>query len=179
VAGNAVCQPPIDELTAAEESGRRHDLRSLRSVISSGTALSDRIKRALHERAAVTIVDAIASSEGGPFAFAVTSSVDDLPARFFPVPATRVITENDTAVVPGSGQIGVLAYSGPMPVGCYKGTATFRTIDGIRYAILGVLAEVEADGVVWFLGRGSGVINTGGEKVHPQEVRRSCWPTPT
>jgi 3-oxocholest-4-en-26-oate---CoA ligase len=174
VAGNAVCQPLIDELTTAEESGRRHDLGSLRSVISSGTALSDRIKRALHERAAVTIVEAIASSEGGPFAFAVTSSVDDLPARFFPVPATKVITENDKAVVPGSGQIGILAYSGPMPVGYYKDTAktaaTFRTIDGIRYAIPGDLAEVEADGAIRFLGRGSGVINTGGEKVHPQEV---------
>jgi len=85
-----------------------------------------------------------------------------------------MISENDTAVVPGSGQIGVLAYSGPMPVGYYKDTAksaaTFRIIDGIRYAIPGDLAEVEADGAIRFLGRGSGVINTGGEKVHPQEV---------
>jgi len=84
VAGNAVCQPLVDELTAAERAGRPHDLNSLEAVISSGTVLSDRLKRALHERAAVTITDALASSEGGPFAFAVTSSAADLPSRFFP-----------------------------------------------------------------------------------------------
>lgn len=88
------------------------------------------------------IIDAIASSEGGPFAFAVTTSVDDLPARFFLVPATKVIRADDGEVEPGSGE----------------------------NAIPGDLAEVEADGAIRFLGRGSGVINTGGEKVHPQEV---------
>jgi len=174
VAGNAVCQPLVDELLAVERAGRRHDLGPLRSVISSGTALSDRLKHALHARAEVTIIDAIASSEGGPFAFAITSSVDDLPARFFPVPATKVLAEGDRDVVPGGGEAGVLAYSGPMPLGYYKDqertARTFRIVDGVRYSIPGDLARVEADGAIRFLGRGSGVINTGGEKVHPQEV---------
>lgn len=174
VAGNAVCRPLVDELLSAEAAGRPHDLSQLKSVVSSGTKLSDSLKRALHERAELTIVDVIASSEGGPFAFAITSSIADLPARFFPVPATKVITPEDREVVPGSGEAGVLAYSGPMPLGYYKDTAktgtTFRTIGGVRYAIPGDLAEVETDGAVRFLGRGSGVINTGGEKVHPQEV---------
>lgn len=174
VAGNAVCQPLVDELVAAEEEGSPHDLGSLTTVLSSGTALSDRLKRALHERANVTITDAIASSEGGPFAFGITSSVDDLPARFLPVPATKVLTEDDKEVVPGSGETGVLGYSGPMPLGYYKDSAktatTFRVVDSVRYAIPGDLAEVEADGAIRFLGRGSGVINTGGEKVYPQEV---------
>ena len=173
VAGNAVCQPLVDELVAAEREGRPHDLSSLDSVTSSGTAFSDRLKRALHERASVTITDAIASSEGGPFAFAITSSVDDLPARFYPAAATRVLT-SDRPVSPGSGQPGVLAYSGPIPLGYYKDaaktTTTFRTVDGVRYTMPGDLAEVEPDGAIRFLGRGSGVINTGGEKVHPQEV---------
>lgn len=174
VAGNAVCQPLVDELVAAEADGRPHDLTSLGSVISSGTALSDRLKRALHQRAKVTVVDAIASSEGGPFAFAITSSVADLPARFFPVAATKVIAEDDREVRPGSGEVGVLAYSGPMPLGYYKDrertARTFRLVRGVRYSIPGDLAQVEADGAIRFLGRGSGVINTGGEKVHPQEV---------
>jgi acyl-CoA synthetase (AMP-forming)/AMP-acid ligase II len=168
VAGNAVCQPLVDELTA----GRTHDLTSLRTVLSSGTALSDRLKQALHERAEVTVIDAIASSEGGPFAFAVTASVNDLPARFFPVPATKVLTENGKEVA--AGEVGVLAYSGPMPLGYYKDTTktatTFRTFEGVRYSIPGDLAQLDADGAITFLGRGSGVINTGGEKVHPQEV---------
>jgi acyl-coenzyme A synthetase/AMP-(fatty) acid ligase len=174
VAGNAVCQPLVDELLAAESAGRPHDLSSLEAIVSSGTALSDRLKRALHERASVTITDAIASSEGGPFAFSVTSSVADLPARFFPADATRVFTQDGRQVVPGSGQSGVLAFSGPIPLGYYKDagktTATFRTIGGVRYTIPGDLAQVEEDGAIRFLGRGSGVINTGGEKVHPAEV---------
>ncbi|MBL1098394.1 AMP-binding protein [Streptomyces sp. 205] len=174
VAGNAVCQPLVDELLRAEQTGTPHDIGSLRSIISSGTALSDGLKRELHDRADVTIIDAIASSEGGPFAFAITTSAKDLPARFFPSPATKVFNEADAEVRPGTGEVGALAYSGPMPLGYYKDTAksqtTFRHIDGTRYAIPGDLAEVQADGAIRFLGRGSGVINTGGEKVHPQEV---------
>jgi 3-oxocholest-4-en-26-oate---CoA ligase len=173
VAGNAVCQPLVDELAAAERAGRPHDLSSLDSVVSSGTVLSDRLKRALHERASVTITDAIASSEGGPFAYAVTSSVDDLPARFFPAAPTKVLA-GDRPVAPGSGQVGVLAFGGPIPLGYYKDTAkttaTFRIVDGVRYTMPGDLAMVEQDGAIRFLGRGAGVINTGGEKVHPQEV---------
>jgi acyl-CoA synthetase (AMP-forming)/AMP-acid ligase II len=182
VAGNAVCGPLVDELLAAERAGRPYDLTSLTSVLSSGTALADRLKLALHERADVTIVDAIASSEGGPFAFAVTSGVDDLPARFFPVPATKVIDDEGRPVEPGSGQIGVLAYSGPMPLGYFKDEAktsvTFRTIDGVRYSMPGDLAEVAGDGAIRFLGRGSGVINTGGEKVYPQEVENALLAHP-
>jgi acyl-CoA synthetase (AMP-forming)/AMP-acid ligase II len=174
VAGNAVCQPLVDELLAAERDGRPHDLSSLGSVISSGTVLSDRLKRALHERATVMITDAIASSEGGPFAFAITSSVADLPSRFFPAAATRVLAADGTEVVPGSGQAGTLAFGGPIPEGYYKDaaktTATFRTVGGVRYTMPGDLATVDADGAIRFLGRGVGVINTGGEKVHPQEV---------
>jgi acyl-CoA synthetase (AMP-forming)/AMP-acid ligase II len=174
VAGNAVCQPLIDELTAAEAAGRPYDLSSLDSVTSSGTVLSDRLKRALHERAAVSILDAIASSEGGPFAVAVTASVADLPSRFYPAAATRVLTDSGQPVVPGSGQVGTLAFCGPIPSGYYKdeakSSATFRTFGDVRYTMPGDLATVEADGSIRFLGRGAGVINTGGEKVHPQEV---------
>lgn len=174
VAGNAVCQPLVDELLAAEAAGRPYDLSSLESVTSSGTVLSDRIKRALHERATITITDAIASSEGGPFAYAVTSSVADLPSRFYPVAATRVLTASGAPVVPGSGEVGTLAFGGSIPSGYYKDeaktSATFRVVGGVRYTMPGDLATVEADGAIRFLGRGAGVINTGGEKVHPQEV---------
>ena len=174
MAGNAVCQPLVDELLAAEAGGRAHDLGSLTSITSSGTVLSDRLKRALHERAAITITDAIASSEGGPFAFAVTSSVADLPSRFYPAAATRVLAADGSPVIPGSGEVGTLAFSGPIPSGYYKDaaktSATFRVVGEVRYTMPGDLATVEADGAIRFLGRGAGVINTGGEKVHPQEV---------
>jgi acyl-CoA synthetase (AMP-forming)/AMP-acid ligase II len=143
-------------------------------MLSSGTALSDELKAEFHRRASVTIVDAIASSEGGPFAFAVTSSVDDLPARFLPVPSTKVFGSDDVEVAPGSGEVGVLSYCGPLPLGYHKDAAksssTFRVIGGVRWSQPGDLVEVLADGSIRFLGRGSGVINTGGEKVHPAEV---------
>jgi len=174
VAGNAVCQPLVDELLAAEAAGRPHELGSLQSVTSSGTVLSDRLKRVLHERATVTITDAIAASEGGPFAYAVTSSVADLPSRFYPAAATRVLTASGDPVAPGTGQIGTLAFCGPIPSGYYKDatetSATFRTFREVRYTMPGDFATVEADGAIRFLGRGAGVINTGGEKVHAAEV---------
>ncbi len=174
VAGNAVCVPLIDELIAAEGRGAPHDLSPLRTVLSSGTSFSNELKEALHRRANVTITDAIGSSEGGPFVFAVTHGVDDLPARFYPVPATKVFDDDDVEVVPGSGTVGVMAYSGPSPLGYYKDESksalTFRTIGGVRYALPGDYVEVESDGSIRFLGRQSGVINSGGEKVHPQEV---------
>jgi 3-oxocholest-4-en-26-oate---CoA ligase len=76
----------------------------------------------------------------------------------------------------------MLAYSGPMPLGYYKdaerSATTFRTVDGTRYAIPGDLALLESDGSIRFLGRGSGVINTGGEKVHPQEVETALLAHP-
>lgn len=119
VAGNAICQPLVDELIRAERARTPHRLGSLHTVISSGMTLSDRLKEALHERTEVTIIDAIASSEGGPFAFAITRSVDDLPGRFFPVAGTRVVTPAGRFVPPGGG-VGVLAYHGPMPLGYYN-----------------------------------------------------------
>ncbi|GAA2359869.1 acyl-CoA synthetase [Saccharopolyspora halophila] len=176
VAGTATTRPLVDELRAAECAGTPHDLRTLRSMISSGTAFDDELKRALHERAEVNIFDAIASSEGGPFAFAVTAAAEDLPSRFFPVPGTEVRTADGTAVAE-VGETGVLAYSGPMPLGYHddpaKTAETFREVRGRRYAIPGDLARLEPDGSISFLGRSSTVINTGGEKVHPPEVEEA------
>ncbi|WP_169989032.1 AMP-binding protein [Microbispora sp. H10836] len=174
IAGNAVATPLLDELDRLRSQGLSYDLSSLTHVLTSGTALSDGLKRRLHEAADLTITDAIGSSEGGPFAFAITTSADDLPSRFLPIPSTKVFDDDDAEVEPGSGRAGMLAYSGPSPLGYYKDSAktatTFRTIKGVRYSIPGDRVMVNMDGSVRFLGRDSGVINSGGEKVHPQEV---------
>ena len=85
-----------------------------------------------------------------------------------------MITDEGTDVVPGSGELGRVAQRGRTPVGYYKDDAksaqTFVMIDGDRYSIPGDYATVEADGTVTLLGRGSQCINTGGEKVYPEEV---------
>ena len=87
----------------------------------------------------------------------------------------RVVDE-DTGrdVVPGSDEVGLVAIGGRIPLGYYKDpektAATFRVFDGVRYSIPGDYATVDADGTVRLLGRGSACINTGGEKVYPEEV---------
>jgi acyl-CoA synthetase (AMP-forming)/AMP-acid ligase II len=85
-----------------------------------------------------------------------------------------VITDDGRDVVPGSGEVGIVAVKGRTPVGYYKdpaqSEATFRIIDGARYSVPGDFATVEEDGTLRLLGRGSVCINTGGEKVFPEEV---------
>src|SRR5699024_4122547 len=88
--------------------------------------------------------------------------------------STQVLNEEGKPVVPGSGEVGMLARSGLIPIGYHndpvKTAETFRVIDGVRYSIPGDYATVDTDGTVTMLGRGSVSINTGGEKVSPEEV---------
>jgi 3-oxocholest-4-en-26-oate---CoA ligase len=126
------------------------------------------------------MVDALGSSEAIGMATntttseTVSSSGGGETARFALGPNTRVVTDDGRDVVPGSGELGRVALRGYTPIGYYKDEAksaiTFQVIDGVRYSIPGDWAEVEADGTVKLLGRGSQCINTGGEKVYPEEV---------
>jgi acyl-CoA synthetase (AMP-forming)/AMP-acid ligase II len=104
-------------------------------------------------------------------------------ARFELGPSTRVVTEDGRDVVPGSGELGLVALRGRTPIGYYKDEAksaqTFVMIDGDRYSIPGDYATVDADGAVTLLGRGSQCINTGGEKVYPEEVEECLKQHPT
>jgi fatty-acyl-CoA synthase len=94
------------------------------------------------------------------------------------MPNTKVFGPDDEEVVPGSGQTGIVAVSGPnVPLGYYKdpekSARTFREIKGVRYSFPGDMAIVEADGTITLLGRGSNCINTAGEKVFPEEVEEA------
>jgi fatty-acyl-CoA synthase len=88
-----------------------------------------------------------------------------------------VVTDDGRDVVPGSGDVGRVAVRGRTPVGYYKDpaktAATFLEIDGERYSVPGDYATVDADGTLRLLGRGSVCINTGGEKVFPEEVEEA------
>ena len=76
----------------------------------------------------------------------------------------------------------MLALGGRIPVGYYKdeakSAATFRVIDGVRYSVPGDYAEIRDDGSIHLLGRGSVCINTGGEKVYPEEVEEASRRSP-
>ena len=121
------------------------------------------------------MVDSLGSSEAISMASnKTTSDSSEGTARFELGASTRVVTDEGRDVVPGSGERGRVALRGWTPIGYYKDEAksaeTFVEIDGDRYSIPGDYATVDEDGAVVLLGRGSQCINTGGEKVYPEEV---------
>lgn len=178
IVGDAFARPIIAELARTEAADRPYDLSSLSRIVSTGATLSSESKRALMQRSPQAVVlDMIGASEGGPFAVAMTMPGQDpmATARFMATPATVLFDDTTWERIPfGSGRSGVLAAAGPMPDGYFgdpdKTARTFRVIDGVRYSVPGDYAEIDADGTVHLRGRGSVCINTGGEKVYPEEV---------
>ncbi len=178
IVGDAFARPIVEELERVESEGKAYDLSSLGRIVSTGATLSAEMKRALMKRATNTaILDMVGASEGGPFAVAMTMPGQDpvATAAFMVTPNTALFDDQTWEKIEfGSGRSGVLAASGSMPDGYFgdpeKSAKTFRVIDGVRYTIPGDFAEIDADGTVHLRGRGSVCINTGGEKVYPEEV---------
>jgi fatty-acyl-CoA synthase len=124
------------------------------------------------------IFDSLGSSEAvGMGASASAADATAETAKFMVTPNSACFTEDGRRVVPGSGERGMLAVSGYLPVGYYKDAEkterTFKIFEGRRWSVPGDWATVEADGSLRLLGRGSQVINTGGEKVFPEEVEEA------
>ncbi len=179
IVGDAFARPMIEELENSFTNDIAWDITSLRLVMSSGVMFSAPLKERLLDLHSCTILDALGSSEGTGMGKQVTSRrrKDTGTARFFLGEHTRVLTENGEEVEPGSNMTGKLALGYPLPVGYYKDPekteATFPTINGRRWSIPGDWASVEKDGSITLLGRGSECINTGGEKVFPEEVEEA------
>ena len=179
IVGDAFARPMIDELESSIANDTAWDISSLRLVMSSGVMFSAPLKERLLDLHSCTILDALGSSEGTGMGKQVTSrrKKDTGTARFFLGEHTRVLTENGEEIEPGSNMTGKLALGYPLPVGYYKDPekteATFPTINGRRWSIPGDWASVERDGSITLLGRGSECINTGGEKVFPEEVEEA------
>jgi fatty-acyl-CoA synthase len=163
-------------LVALDANPGRWDLSSLFMIISSGVMWSEETKQGLlRHHPAMILQDAFSSSEAlGMGQSMSTGTGVSHTATFTLGENTRVITEDGRIVEPGSGEIGLLAVKGLVPAGYYKdpekSARTFRVIDGERYSVPGDYATIEADGTLKVLGRGSVCINTGGEKVFPEEV---------
>jgi fatty-acyl-CoA synthase len=177
VVGDVFARPLADALDRAAAEGRPYDLSSLRRVISVGVTWSAEVKQRLLRHADIVCRDLVAASEGGPFAVMETRRGDETAtARFRLVPGARVLDEDGHDVEPGSGRSGLLAAPADEHIrydGDDSATASvFREFDGRRWVVPGDLASIEADGTVVFHGRGSRVINTGGEKVYAEEVEQ-------
>ncbi len=182
IVGDAFAKPILRALDAEPD---RWDIGSLRVIVSSGVMWSAETKAGLlRHNGRLIMVDSLGSSEAiGMASNTTTADSAGQTAKFVLGSSTRVVTEDGRDVVAGSGELGRVALRGFTPVGYYKdpekSAATFQVIDGIRYSIPGDWAEVEADGTVKLLGRGSQCINTGGEKVYPEEVEEVLKLHPT
>jgi acyl-CoA synthetase (AMP-forming)/AMP-acid ligase II len=176
IVGDAFAKPI---LAALDEHPGRWDLSSLFMIVSSGVMWSARTKEGLlGHHPGVYLVDQFASSEAlGMGASVSTGDTAVGTARFKVSERTRVVGDDGRFVEPGSDVVGMVAIKGRTPVGYYKdpekSARTFRVIGGERYSVPGDYATVEPDGTIKLLGRGSVCINTGGEKVYPEEVEEA------
>jgi acyl-CoA synthetase (AMP-forming)/AMP-acid ligase II len=166
-------------LEALENHPDRWDLSTVKAMSSSGSMWSQENKQGLLRFAKnAMIFDSFGSSEAvGLGVSASAPGAEAKTAAFVPGPNCVVFTEDGRRVEPGSGERGLVAVTGLLPRGYYKDeektAKTFRTIEGVRWSVPGDWAEVNADGSLKLLGRGSVCINTGGEKVFPEEVEEA------
>lgn len=174
IVGDAFARPLLAVLDAEPQ---RWDISSLRIILSSGVMWSLPVKEGLlRHNENVLCVDTLGSSEAVGLARSITSTQRKSQTADFTLgPHSAVIREDGTPVEPG--EIGLVAIAGRGPIGYFndpeKSAKTFRNIDGQRWTTPGDFALVRPDGTVQLLGRGSSCINTGGEKVFPEEVEEA------
>ncbi len=173
IVGDAFARPMISEL---RDNRTSYDTSSVMLMTSSGVMWSQETKAALLELMPQAVLyDSLGSSEAVGLASSISAGDrTSHTARFQLGEHVLVFTDDGRAVIPGSDDIGMVAISGFIPLGYYKDEAktvrNFRTFDGVRYSIPGDYAQVDMEGGLHLLGRGSVCINTGGEKVYPEEV---------
>ncbi|TMR95029.1 acyl-CoA synthetase [Nonomuraea basaltis] len=173
ITGDAMARPMAEALAKSS-----YDVSSLFVISSTGAILSGAVRDRLQELLPnAMILDNFGSTESGYTASGVAGSSPEKGLRYQPnsVVNLAVLDEKGRPVEPGSGQLGTVARSGRVAFGYYndpgKTARTFVTDEqGTRWLLTGDLASIDADGTVNVFGRGSQCINTGGEKVFPEEI---------
>lgn len=178
IVGDAFAKPMLVALERAAADGEPYDISSLKVIVSSGVMWSQETKDELLTWCHAVLADTLGSSEGVGFASSVARAGQPArTARFSLGEHAQVFDDDGVAVEPGSGDRGLLAVGGPIPIGYYKDeektAGTFRTFAGRVWSVPGDFATVELDGTIVLLGRGSACINTAGEKVYPEEVEET------
>ena len=176
IVGPAFAAPMLETLDA---NPGRWPMLSLKRIASSGAMWGLENKQGLLKHLPhVMLMDSLGSSEALGLASSTSGAGQATStAKFVTGPNAAVFTEDGVRVEPGSGVRGLVAVGGHTPIGYYKdeekSAKTFRTFEGRRWSVPGDWATVETDGSITLLGRGSQVINTGGEKVFPEEVEEA------
>lgn len=176
IVGDAFALPLADRLDARSDA--RELLASVRSITSSGAMFSATVKqRLLAHNPAMIVIDALGSSESSGTAIVITTAAGSTGGGKFqalPGRETKLFDENLREIPLGEKGIGIVARTGPLPLGYLgedaKNAQTFPVIDGQRWLMTGDRARWGADGTLEFIGRDNMCINTGGEKVFPEEV---------
>lgn len=176
IVGDAFALPLTDRLDARGDGAEV--LTSLRSVTSSGAVFSPALKqRLIAHHPALMIIDALGSSESSGTGIVITTAQGSSGGgKFQPLPGreTKLFDENFNEIAPGTEGVGIVARTGPLPLGYLgedeKNAQTFPVIGGQRWLMTGDRARWAADGTLEFIGRDNMCINTGGEKVFPEEV---------
>jgi acyl-CoA synthetase (AMP-forming)/AMP-acid ligase II len=176
IVGDAMARPLADALARGRPDGTAYDTSNVVAIGSGGAILSPAVQAQLRGLLpGIELSDVMGSSESGLFGFQVLNEDDAAPGarpRFALESYATVVDENSRTVEPG--EIGRLAVRGRIPIGYHnderRTAKTFPIIDGVRHVVPGDDAVLEAGGTIRLLGRGSGCINTGGEKVYPEEV---------
>ncbi len=153
-------------------------LASLRSITSSGAVFSPAVKaRLIAHHPTLMIIDALGSSESSGTGIVITTAAGSSGGgKFQPLPGreTKLFDENLQEIPRGTEGVGIVARTGPLPLGYLgedeKNRQTFPEIDGQRWLMTGDRARWASDGTLEFIGRDNMCINTGGEKVFPEEV---------
>ena len=176
--GDAMARPLIEEYERKKATGTPYDGSSLFAISSSAAIFSPPVKkRWMDEFTGAVFTDSIGATETGFSGMGMQDknaiSTDGPVVGLGPA---SVVLDEDNRPIPMTevGTIGRLARGGNVPVGYYKdpvkSAATFIEVDGERFSVPGDFARIETDGRVTLLGRGSNCVNTGGEKVYPEEV---------
>jgi len=174
--GDAFAKPLTQALEASPDA---YDISSLTMIISSGAMWSTPTKEIfLKHNPKMALLDTYGSSEGiGLGNSIMTAQGVQETAKFRLGSNTKLMTEDFKEIAPGSGERGLVARSGAIPAGYYKDpektAKTFPVIDGVRYSVPGDWATADADGTLHLLGRGNQCINSGGEKIFPEEVEEA------
>jgi acyl-CoA synthetase (AMP-forming)/AMP-acid ligase II len=175
IVGDAFARPMLAALEEARDAGEVLDLSSLKLVVSSGVIWSQGVKEKMLEWIDATLIDGVGATEGAMALQLSRRGQNGAASRFVPLAETRLFAEDGREIAQDSSEPGLIAAGGALlPAGYYKDpektARTFREVGGKRFAFIGDWGQWNADGTLQLLGRGSACINTGGEKVYPEEV---------